>query len=114
MPVCYKPLHTHMSGHSKWANIKRKKEANDKVKSNVFGKLSRFITIAVIEGGGPDPEHNVKLRLAIDKAKQENMPKDNIARAIEKGSGPDKAAMATVRYEGFGPGGICHADRGNY
>jgi YebC/PmpR family DNA-binding regulatory protein len=95
-----------MSGHSKWANIKRKKEANDKVKSNVFAKASRLITMAVIEGGGlTDPEHNVKLRFAIEKAKQDNMPKENIARAIEKGSGPDKASLAHVRFEAFGPGG---------
>ncbi len=95
-----------MSGHSKWANIKRKKEANDKVKSNVFAKASRLITMAVIEGGGlTDPEHNVKLRFAIEKAKQDNMPKENIARSIEKGSGPDKATLSHVRFEAFGPGG---------
>ena len=78
-----------MSGHSKWANIKRKKQANDMVKANVFAKMSHLITIAVIEGGGIiEPENNVKLRLAIDKAKSSNMPKENIKRAIERGFGP--------------------------
>lgn len=96
-----------MSGHSKWSNIKRKKEANDKIKGNVFGKLSRLITIAVIEGGGmTDPDNNVKLRIAIEKAKSFNMPKENIKRAIEKGSGPDKSQLKEVIYEGFGPGGV--------
>ncbi|GIW64644.1 MAG: hypothetical protein KatS3mg092_0577 [Patescibacteria group bacterium] len=80
-----------MSGHSKWANIKRKKEANDKVKGNVFAKLSRVITLAVIEGGGiGDPQLNSKLRLAIEKAQASNMPKENIKRAIERGLGPQK------------------------
>lgn len=96
-----------MSGHSKWANIKRKKEANDKVKGVVFAKLSRLITLAVVEGGNVgDPALNFKLRLMIDKAKQENMPKENIKRAIEKGSGPDKALIKEVVYEGFAPYGI--------
>ncbi len=95
-----------MSGHSKWANIKRKKEANDKVKGSVFSKMSRLITLAVLEGGGiTDPEHNVKLRLAIEKAKQSNMPKDNISRAIEKGIGPNKELLKEVVYEVFAPGG---------
>lgn len=96
-----------MSGHSKWSNIKRKKEANDKVKGNIFGKMSRLITLAVIEGGGmTDPDHNVKLRIAIEKAKSFNMPKDNIKRAVEKGTGPDKSSLKEVIYEGFGPGGV--------
>src|SRR4051812_30449460 len=96
-----------MSGHSKWANIKRKKEANDKVKGAVFGKLSRLITIAVTEGGGlPDPENNVKLRFAVEKARSENMPKENIQKAIEKGSGPNIQELKEVVYEGFGPGGV--------
>lgn len=95
-----------MVGHSKWANIKRKKEANDKVKGKEFAKLSRIITLAVVEGNGiGDPEYNVRLRLAIDKAKQANMPKDNIQRAIEKGSGPDRAQIREVRYDAFGPSG---------
>lgn len=96
-----------VSGHSKWSNIKRKKEANDKQKGNIFGKLSRLITLAVIEGGGiTNPENNVKLRLVIDKARVENMPKSNIERAIEKGVGPDKTLISEVVYEGFGPAGI--------
>ncbi len=96
-----------MSGHSKWANIKRKKGVNDKIKANVFAKISHLITISVIEGGGIiEPEHNVKLRLAIDKAKSVNMPKENIKRAIEKGFGPNKILLKEVIYEGFGPYGV--------
>ena len=98
-----------MSGHSKWANIKRKKEANDKVKGTVFAKLSRNITLAVIEGGGmTSPDANFKLRLAIDKAKAENMPKDNIQRAIEKGHGPGTAQLKEIIYEAFGPHGVAY------
>lgn len=96
-----------MSGHSKWANIKRKKEANDKVKGAVFAKLSRIITLTVIEGGGvTNPDANFKLRLAIDKARAANMPKDNISRAIEKGHGPDAASLTAIVYEAFGPHGV--------
>jgi YebC/PmpR family DNA-binding regulatory protein len=96
-----------MSGHSKWANIKRKKGLNDKIKANVFAKMSHLITISVIEGGGIiDPDNNVKLRLAIDKAKSANMPKENIKRAIEKGFGPNRIMLKEVLYEGFGPYGI--------
>jgi YebC/PmpR family DNA-binding regulatory protein len=95
-----------MSGHSKWANIKHKKGVNDKLKGNVFGKMSRLITLAVVEGGGVDPDNNVKLRIAIEKAKSFNMPKDNISRAIERGVGPDKSNLKEVIYEGFGPGGV--------
>ncbi len=95
-----------MSGHSKWANIKRQKQANDLVRGNLFSKLSRAITLAVIEGGGiSDPEHNVKLRLAVEKARQLNMPKDNMARAIEKGTGPDKVQLKESVYEAYGPAG---------
>lgn len=96
-----------MSGHSKWANIKRQKEVNDKQKGVAFSKLSRLITLAVIESGGiTDPENNIKLRLATDKAKQYNMPKDNIQKAINNGIGPDKAQLKEIIYEGFGPGGV--------
>jgi len=96
-----------MSGHSKWANIKRKKGVNDKIKANVFAKMSHLITISVIEGGGiVEPENNVKLRLAIDKAKSVNMPKENIKRAIEKGFGPNRIMIKEVIYEGFGPYGV--------
>ncbi len=96
-----------MSGHSKWANIKRKKQANDLVKGNVFAKMSHLITLAVFEGGGMiEPENNIKLRLAIDKAKAVNMPKENIKRAIEKGSGQNQMMLKEIIYEGFGPYGI--------
>jgi len=95
-----------MSGHSKWANIKRQKQANDLIRGNIFSKLSRAVTLAVIDGGGiSDPEHNVKLRLAIEKARQLNMPKDNIQRAIEKGAGPDRVQLKEIIYEAFGPSG---------
>ena len=96
-----------MSGHSKWANIKRKKEANDKVKGVTFAKLSRIITLAVIEGGGVgEPENNVRLRLVIEKAKSLNMPKEKISRAIEKGIGPNRQDLKEVVYEGFAPHGV--------
>jgi YebC/PmpR family DNA-binding regulatory protein len=96
-----------MSGHSKWANIKRKKEANDKVKGKLFAKLSRYITLAIVEGGGlTDPENNVRLRLTIEKAKESNMPKESIQRAIDKGSSSESAQMKEVRYEAFGPFGV--------
>lgn len=96
-----------MSGHNKWSKIKRGKETKDKVRGNIFSKLSRLITLAVIDGGGiTDTENNVKLRLAVDKAKQFNMPKENINRAIEKASGPDKTQLKEIVYEGFAPGGV--------
>ncbi len=75
-----------MSGHSKWHNIKRKKEANDAKKGKVFSKMSRIITIAAKQGGG-DPDKNPSLRLVVDKAKAAKMPKDNIEKAIKKGTG---------------------------
>ncbi len=96
-----------MSGHSKWANIKRKKGVNDKARGTLFSKLSRVITLAVLEGGGiTDPNNNIKLRLAVEKAKEGNMPKENIQRAIERGVGPNKDQIKEVIYEGFAPGGI--------
>src|SRR5438132_496161 len=96
-----------MSGHSKWSKIKRQKEVTDKVKGAAFAKLSRIITLAVIEGGGiPDPVNNVRLRLSIEKAKALNMPKENITRAIEKGAGPHKLELKEVVYEAFAPHGI--------
>jgi len=95
-----------MSGHSKWANIKRKKEVNDKVKGTVFAKMSRLITLAVIEGGGAEPENNIRLRLAIDKAKLANMPKENIQRAILKGVGPNKSLIKEYIFEAFANGGV--------
>lgn len=96
-----------MSGHSKWANIKRKKQANDQTKGNIFSKISRLITLSILEGNNiADPEHNVHLRLSIEKAKEMNMPKESIQRAIEKALGPNKHFLKEVIYEVFGQGGI--------
>jgi len=94
-----------MSGHSKWSTIKRQKEANDQARGKVFSKLSQAISAAVKMGGGDDPETNYKLRVAIDAAKDANMPKENVERAISKGSG-DGAQLDEVMYEGFAPGGV--------
>lgn len=95
-----------MSGHSKWHNIQVKKGKADKQKSGHFTKAARAITVAAREGGA-DPAANFSLRLAIDKAKAVNMPKDNIERAIARGTGAleDGAQMESALYEGFGPGG---------
>lgn len=94
-----------MAGHSKWNNIKRKKEKTDSQRAKVFTKMSREITVAVKEGG-PDPENNGKLRDAIAKAKAANVPSDNIERVIKKAQGGDKADYETIVYEGYGPGGV--------
>lgn len=96
-----------MSGHSKWSTIKRKKAANDAKRGQVFTRLAREITIAAREGGG-DPDINFTLRLAIDRAKSENMPNDNIERAIRRGTGEDKegAALEQITYEGYAPHGV--------
>ncbi len=96
-----------MSGHSKWSTIKRKKAANDAKRGAIFTRLAREITITAREGGG-DPETNFGLRLAVDRAKAENMPKDNIERAIKHGTGEDKegAAFEQTLYEGYAPNGI--------
>src|SRR5512147_2834874 len=95
-----------MSGHSKWSTIKRKKGAADAKRGAIFTRLAREIVIAAREGGG-DPESNFRLRLAVDKARSENMPKDNIERAIRRGSGEDKdaAAIEELTLEGYGPHG---------
>ncbi len=93
-----------MSGHSKWATIHRQKEVKDAKRGALFSKLARAITIAVKTGGGDDPDSNFKLRIAVDKAKDVNMPKTNIERAIASGVGGEQ--MEEVLYEGFGPGGI--------
>jgi YebC/PmpR family DNA-binding regulatory protein len=94
----------HMSGHSKWATTHRQKEVADSKRANVFTKMVRNIIIAA--RAGADPEMNFKLRLAIDKARAANMPKDNIDKAIAKGSGADGGALIEeVIYEGYGPGG---------
>jgi YebC/PmpR family DNA-binding regulatory protein len=95
-----------MSGHSKWSTIKRKKAANDAKRGKMFTRLAREITIAAREGG--DPDMNMSLRLAVDKAKSANMPKDNIERAIKRGTGELKDAeeIVEVIYEAYGPSGI--------
>ncbi len=95
-----------MSGHSKWATIKRAKAANDAKRGNLFTKLANAITIAAKQGGG-DAETNFKLRLAIEKAKQANMPKDNISRAIKRGTGElSGAAIEELTYGALLPGQI--------
>ncbi len=95
-----------MSGHSKWNNIKRKKEATDAAKGKIFTKIGREITVCVKEGG-PDPNNNAKLRDLIAKAKQNNVPNDNIERVIKKASGDgDKNNYETMIYEGYGPNGV--------
>ncbi|MEO1029169.1 MAG: YebC/PmpR family DNA-binding transcriptional regulator [Pseudomonadota bacterium] len=94
-----------MAGHSKWANIQHRKGAQDKKRAALFSRLSKEITIAV-KLGGPDPDANPRLRLAIKNARGESMPKDNIKRAVDKGAGGGGADYEDIRYEGFGPGGV--------
>jgi YebC/PmpR family DNA-binding regulatory protein len=95
-----------MSGHSKWATIKRAKGAADAKRGKLFSKLSKSISVAVRTGGGnTDPSFNFKLRMAIDKAKEAAMPADNIDRAIKRGAGEGKEAIESVAYEGYGPAG---------
>ena len=95
-----------MSGHSKWSTIKHKKAAADAKRGKVFTRLAKELTIAAREGGG-EPESNVRLRLAIDKAKAANMPKDNIERAIKRGTGElEGGALEEVVYEGYAPHGV--------
>jgi YebC/PmpR family DNA-binding regulatory protein len=96
-----------MSGHSKWSTIKRKKAANDAKRGAIFTRLAREVAIAAREGGG-DIEMNFALRLAVDRAKAANMPKDNIERAIRRGTGEDKDGVAfeQIMYEGYAPHGI--------
>lgn len=94
-----------MAGHSKWANIQHRKGAQDKKRGKLFTKLIREITVAARMGGG-DIAANPRLRLAVDKARAQSMPKDNIERAIKRGSGElDGADYQEIRYEGYGPGG---------
>ena len=95
-----------MSGHSKWATIHRKKGLLDAARGKVFQKLAKEIMVAA-KGGSPDPQTNAALRLAVDKAKAQNMPKDNIQKAIEKATGTTEGAnYENVRYEGYGPNGV--------
>lgn len=94
-----------MSGHSKWANIKRKKGANDAIRGKITTKIGREITVAV-RMGGSDPVGNMRLKLALSKAKANNIPKENIQRAIQKGLGAaDGSNYEELVYEGYGPGG---------
>jgi len=96
-----------MSGHSKWSTIKRQKGAADAKRGQTFTKLSNAITIAVRGGGGiTDTVSNFKLRLAIDRAKSFNMPKENIDRAINRAAGSAEGSVEDLLYEGFGPGGV--------
>ena len=96
-----------MSGHSKWSTIKRKKAVNDARRGAIFTRLAREITIAAREGGG-DPETNFTLRLAIDHAKADNMPKENIERAINRGTGENKDGVdfEQIVYEGYAAHGV--------
>ena len=95
-----------MSGHSKWATIHRKKGLLDAARGKVFQKLAKEIMVAA-KGGSPDPNQNAALRMVVDKAKAQNMPKDNIQKAIDKASGAsDGANYENVRYEGYGHGGV--------
>ncbi len=95
-----------MSGHSKWSTIKRKKGANDAARGKIFTRLAREIQVAARSGA--DPNSNITLRLAVDRARAENMPKDNIDRAIRRGAGLEKdaAEIEEVTYEGYGPNGV--------
>ena len=94
-----------MSGHSKWNNIKRKKEKTDGARAKVFTKIGREIAVAVKEGGG-NPASNSKLAALIAKAKANSVPNDNIQRIIKKAEGGDKTEYEAITYEGYGPGGI--------
>ena len=95
-----------MAGHSKWANIKHKKAANDKARGKLWSKLIREVTVAAKAGGG-DMGTNPRLRLAVDKARGANMPNDTVERAIKRGAGgDDDTNYDEIRYEGYGPGGV--------
>jgi YebC/PmpR family DNA-binding regulatory protein len=94
-----------MAGHSRWANVKHRKERADAKRGKIFTRLIREITVAARLGGG-DPGGNPRLRLAIDKAREQNLPNDNIQRAVQRGAGElEGAAYEEIRYEGHGPGG---------
>lgn len=95
-----------MSGHSKWANIKHKKGKVDAIRGKITTKISREITVAV-RMGGSDPAGNMRLKLALQKARENNIPKENIQRAIQKGAGAlDGSNYEEIKYEGYGPGGV--------
>jgi YebC/PmpR family DNA-binding regulatory protein len=94
-----------MAGHSKWANIRHRKGAQDAKRGKIFSKLIKEVTVAV-KSGGPDPDSNPRLRLALLNCRGQNMPKDNIERAINKASGADGTSYAEVTFEGYGPDGV--------
>jgi YebC/PmpR family DNA-binding regulatory protein len=94
-----------MAGHSKWANIQHRKGRQDKMRSKLFSKLSKEITVAA-KMGDPDPDKNPRLRLAVKEARANSMPKDNIERAIKKATGGEAEAYEEIRYEGYGPNGV--------
>ena len=96
-----------MAGHSKWANIQHRKKAQDAKRGKLFTRLIKEVTIAVKQGGGPDPAANARLRLALEKAVAGNVPKDTIERAVKRAAGDsDGANIEEIRYEGYGPGGV--------
>ena len=95
-----------MAGHSKWANIRHRKGAQDAKRGKIFTKLIKEITVSVKTGGGPDPDMNPRLRAAIQNAKGQNMPKDTIERAVAKASGAGGEDYKEITYEGYGPDGI--------
>ena len=96
-----------MSGHSKWSTIKRKKEKTDAARGKIFTKIGRALAVAIKEGGGPDPNTNSRLRDCIAKAKMNNMPNENINRAIKKAAGEgENINYETIVYEGYAPGGV--------
>lgn len=96
-----------MAGHSKWANIQHRKKAQDAKRGKLFTRFIKEVTIAVKQGGGPDPAANARLRLALEKAVAGNVPKHTIERAVKRASGDgDGADIDEIRYEGYGPGGV--------
>jgi YebC/PmpR family DNA-binding regulatory protein len=94
-----------MAGHSQFKNIMHRKGKQDAIRSRLFSKLAREVTVAA-KSGLPDPEKNPRLRLAVQNARAENMPKDNVERAIKKAAGGDAETYESIRYEGYGPGGV--------
>ncbi|PID52701.1 MAG: YebC/PmpR family DNA-binding transcriptional regulator [Candidatus Moraniibacteriota bacterium] len=106
-----------MSGHNKWSTIKHRKGAQDAKRSKIFSRIAKAIAVAV-QNGGPDPETNSALKLAMDQGRKANMPKDNIERAMKRGSGDESARIEEVTYEAMGPGGsammiMCATDNTN-
>lgn len=95
-----------MAGHSKWANIRHRKGAQDAKRGKIFTKIQREIAVAVKVGGGPDPDSNPRLRRALGEARRANMPGDNVKKAIHKAAGQDGPGLMEVTFEGHGPGGV--------